>query len=123
MATAVLPSSVQHYNSLPSIMDTDSKPADIAPLTTTIRQVFVKHKVQKLFGINLLHSHCSLRTKFSSTLDLWLCLERLRVLRNSSATSEAMHDVSQSGEYLYTNLPTASPRNLISAAFSHSYLN
>jgi hypothetical protein len=62
IATAVLPYSVQHYNSLPSIADAGSslKPADIALLTTTIKQVFVKHKVQKLFGIILLHNHFSL---------------------------------------------------------------
>jgi len=62
MATAVLPYSTQHYNSLPSIADAGRslKPADIALLTTTIGQVFVKHKVQKLFGIILLHNHFSL---------------------------------------------------------------
>jgi hypothetical protein len=62
MATAVLLYSVQHYNSLPSIADAGSslKPADIALLTTTIGQVFVKHKVQKLFGIILLHNYFSL---------------------------------------------------------------
>lgn len=62
MATAVLPYSAQHYNSLPSIADAGRslKPAEIALLTTTIGQVFVKHKVQKLFGIILLHNHFSL---------------------------------------------------------------
>ena len=62
MATAVLSYSAQHYNSLPSIVDADRnlKPVDIALLTTTIGQVFVKHKVQKLFGIILLHNHFSL---------------------------------------------------------------
>jgi hypothetical protein len=59
IATAVLSYSAQHCNSLPSIADASSslKPADIALLTTTIGQVFVKHKVQKLFGIILLHNH------------------------------------------------------------------
>lgn len=62
MATTVLPYSAQHYNSLPSIADAGRslQPADIALLTTTIGQVFVKHKVQKLFGIILLHNHFSL---------------------------------------------------------------
>lgn len=62
MDTAVLSYSVQHYNSLPSIMDAgiNLTPADIALLTTTIGLVFVKHEVQKLFGIILLHNHFSL---------------------------------------------------------------
>lgn len=36
------------------------KSADIALLTTTIGQVFMKHEVQNLFGIILLHNHFSL---------------------------------------------------------------
>jgi hypothetical protein len=62
MATAVLPYSTQYYNFLPRIADAGSslKPAEIALLTTIIGQVFVKHKVQKLFGIILLHNHFSL---------------------------------------------------------------
>lgn len=62
MATAVLSYNAQNYNSLPSIADagTDLKPADIALLTSTIGQVFVKHEVQNLFGIILLHNHFSL---------------------------------------------------------------
>ncbi len=62
MATAVLPYSAQHYNSLPSIADAGSsfKPAYIALLTTTIGQVLVKHKVQKFFSIILLHNYLSL---------------------------------------------------------------
>lgn len=62
MATAVLSYDAQNYDSLPSIADagTDLKPADIALLTSTIGQVFVKHEVQNLFGIILLHSHFSL---------------------------------------------------------------
>lgn len=64
MATAVLPYSAQHYNSLPNIADAgiSLKPADIALLTTTIGEVFVKHGVQKLFGITLLHNHFTLDT-------------------------------------------------------------
>lgn len=62
MATTILDYSAEHYNSLPSIMDagTNLKPADISLLTTTIGQVFVKHEVQNLFGITLLHNHFSL---------------------------------------------------------------
>ncbi|KAI1175976.1 hypothetical protein F4777DRAFT_597917 [Nemania sp. FL0916] len=59
MATAVLPYSAQHYNSLPSIADASSSlnSTEIDQLTTTIGQVFIKHKVQNLFGIILLHNH------------------------------------------------------------------
>lgn len=62
MATAVLSYSVEHYNSLPSIADAgiSLQPADISLLTTMIGQVFVKHEVQNLFGIILLHNHFSL---------------------------------------------------------------
>lgn len=64
MATAVLSYNAQNYNSLPSIADagTDLKPADISLLSSTVRQVFVKYKVQKLFGIILLHNYFSLDT-------------------------------------------------------------
>lgn len=62
MATAVLPYSVQRYNSLPNIADAgiNLTSADIALLTTTIGQVFVKYEVQYLFGIILLQNHFSL---------------------------------------------------------------
>ena len=62
MATAVLSYNARHYNSLPSIADagTSMKPEDIALFTSTIGQVFVKHEVQNLFGIILLHNHFSL---------------------------------------------------------------
>lgn len=62
MATVILPYSTQDYNSLPNIADAGSslKPADIALLTTVVGQVFVKHKVQDIFGIILLHNHFSL---------------------------------------------------------------
>lgn len=62
MATAILPYNAQQYNSLPSIADagTSLKPEDIAILTSTIGQVFVKHEVQNIFGIILLHNHFSL---------------------------------------------------------------
>jgi hypothetical protein len=62
MATTALPYSAQHYNSLLNIEDASNNftPADIALLTTAIGQVFIKHNVQRLFGITLLHSHFSL---------------------------------------------------------------
>jgi hypothetical protein len=62
MATTVLLYSAQHYNSSPNIEDAGAsfKPADIALLTTTIGQMFIKHNVQKLFGIILLHNYFSL---------------------------------------------------------------
>jgi hypothetical protein len=94
MATAVLPYSAQHYNSLPNIADAGSslKPADIALLTTTIGQVFVKHKVQKLFGIILLHNHFSLDeneilVNMGSVAVPWKVpnlVERLRDVRGSA---------------------------------------
>ena len=64
MATAVLAYSAQQYNSMPNIEDAgiNLNPADIALLTTTIGQVFVKHGVQELFGITLLHNHFPLDT-------------------------------------------------------------
>jgi hypothetical protein len=90
--SAVFPYSAQHYNSLPSIVD--------ALLTTTIGRVLIKHKVQKLFGIILLHTctiiSLSMRTKFSSAWDLWLCLGRLQIVLNGSAMSEVAHGASQS---------------------------
>ncbi|KAI1076823.1 hypothetical protein F5B20DRAFT_593843 [Whalleya microplaca] len=59
MTTAVLPYSVQHYNSLPDIEDAGNnlKPEDISLLTTAIGQVFIGHKVQKLFGLTLLYNN------------------------------------------------------------------
>lgn len=59
MGTVVLPYSAQHYNSLPGIEDAGSglKPSDIEQLTAAVGNVFVKHQVQSLFGIILLHNH------------------------------------------------------------------
>ena len=126
MATAVLAYSAQHYNSLPSIADASRslKPADIALLTTTIGQVFVKHKVQKLFSIILLHNHFSLDeneilVNYESVAVPW----KTPSLANSSATSKAAHDASQSKASFHTNLPTMCPRYPMSVAFSHSFLN
>ncbi|KUJ11613.1 uncharacterized protein LY89DRAFT_674189 [Mollisia scopiformis] len=59
MSNIVLPYSAHHYNSLPDIMDAslNFKPTDATFLTTIIGQLFVKHQVQKHFGIILLHKH------------------------------------------------------------------
>lgn len=62
MALSVLPYSTHDYNSLPNIMDAGNnlKSSDIDLLTKEIGQVFIKHGVEKLFGIILLHNHFSL---------------------------------------------------------------
>ncbi|KYK59810.1 hypothetical protein DCS_00944 [Drechmeria coniospora] len=61
--TSVLPYSPQHYSSLPSIEDaSETLTSDaVALLTSAIGHVFVKHQVQKLFGIVLLHNHFTLK--------------------------------------------------------------
>ncbi|KAI0003449.1 hypothetical protein F4779DRAFT_621876 [Xylariaceae sp. FL0662B] len=90
MATAVLPYSAQHYNSLPSIGDAGSnlKPEDIVLFTMTIGQVFVKHKVQKLFGIILLHNHFSLDEN-----EILVNIGSVAVPWKTSSLSEQLRDV------------------------------
>ncbi|KAL8724399.1 MAG: hypothetical protein Q9166_007970, partial [cf. Caloplaca sp. 2 TL-2023] len=60
MALQVLPYSVEHHNSLPELgvakeQFDSAKVLDI--LCTKIGQVFVKHHVQNILGVTLLHNH------------------------------------------------------------------
>lgn len=90
MATAILPYSIHHYNSLPNITDagTSLKPADVAHLTTTIGKVFIKHNVQKLFGIILLHNHFSLDEN-----EILVNIGSVAVPWNTSSLAKQLHDV------------------------------
>ena len=90
MATAVLSYNAQNYNSLPSIANagTDLKPADIALLTSTIGQVFVKHEVQNLFGIILLHNHFSLDAD-----EMLVNIGSMAVPWKTSSLATQLHDV------------------------------
>ena len=123
MATAILPYTVQPYNSLPSIMDAGSnfKPADIALLTTTIGQVFVKHEVQKFFGIVLLHNHFSLDEN-----EMLVNIGSVAVPCKTSSLAVQQGDVKGSAWRFTehgTSSHTACPHNLISADSSHFFWN
>ena len=90
MATAVLSYNAQHYNSLPSIADagTNLRPADIALLTSTIGPVFVKHDIQKLFGMTLLHNHFSLDAD-----EILVNIGSVAVPWKTSSLATQLHDV------------------------------
>lgn len=90
MATAVISYNAQNYISLPSIADagTDLKPADIALLTSTIGQVFVKHEVQNLFGIILLHNHF-----FLDADEMLVNIGSVAVPWKTSSLATQLHDV------------------------------
>ncbi|KAJ9137753.1 hypothetical protein NKR23_g9013 [Pleurostoma richardsiae] len=59
MATAILPYSAQHYNSLPSIQDAGRSltPSELEELPAAVGGIFVRHAVQDRFGLILLHNH------------------------------------------------------------------
>ena len=99
MATAVLAYNVQQYNSLPNIEDAgiNLTSADIALLTTTIGQVFVKHGVQELFGITLLHNHFPLNAD-----EILVNIGSVAVPWKTSSLAEQLRDVKGSA-WRFTN--------------------
>ena len=131
MATAVLSYNAQHYNSLPSIADagTNLKPEDIALLTLTIGQVFVKHKVQNLFGVILLHNHFSLDAD-----EMLVNIGSVAVPWKTSSLATQLRDVKASAwrfteqgvapyEFAYDVASRPDVRDLMLAAFSPSFPN
>ncbi len=86
--------------------------------------MFVKHKAQKLFGIILLHNHFPLDDN-----KILVNIGPVAVPWETPSLAEQLRNVRGSA-WRFTEqgiapyeLPTMCPRNLISAAFGHSFLN
>ena len=95
MVLQVLPYSVEHYNSLPELGDAKQE-FDAANvfniLYTEIGSIFIKHQVQDILGITLLHNHFPLDPNemlvtFNSVAVPWDTTSGVKELSSVNATA------------------------------------